>query len=92
MIPVNSPRPFWDAKYGAHSEFADNPKTIDLSGGGTANIHLPNPSVWPIVLSLGLTTALVGVLFGPETGWLIIPVGLVILGAGFIGWLAQPAS
>ena len=26
MIPVNSPRPLWDAKYGPHSEFADNPK------------------------------------------------------------------
>jgi cytochrome c oxidase subunit 1 len=92
MLPVNSPRPFWDAKYGPHSEFADNPKNIDLSGGGTANIHLPNPSFWPIVLAFGLTVALVGVLFGPETGWLIIPVGLVILSAGFIGWLAQPAS
>lgn len=92
MIPVNSPRPFWDAKYGAHSEFAGDPKKVDLSGGGTAQVHLPNPSFWPIILAFGLSFMLVGILFGPETGWLGVPIGVVIMFAGLIGWLAQPAE
>lgn len=92
MIPVNSPRPLWDAKYGAHSEFADSPKTVDLSGGGKAHVHLPNPSYWPLVLSLGLAIFAVGVIFGHETGWFLAPVGIVVLFAGLIGWLAQPAG
>ena len=92
MIPVNSPRPLWDAKYGPHSEFKDNPKTIDLSGEGKANVHLPNPSIWPLVLSFGLSVMAFGFIYGPATGWLVLPVGLIIFFAGFIGWLAQPAA
>lgn len=92
MIPVSSPRPLWDAKYGAHSEFAGDPKKVDLSGGGTAQVHLPNPSFWPIVLAFGLSFMLVGILFGPETGWLGVPIGVVIMFVGLIGWLAQPAE
>lgn len=92
MIPVNSPRPLWDFKYGPHSEYADNPRTVDLSGGGTAGIHLPNPSFWPLVLALGLAIFAIGVIFGLDTNWLIVPVGIVVGAAGLIGWLAQPAG
>lgn len=92
MIPVNSPRPFWDAKYGPHSEFAENPKTIDLSGGGTAHVHLPNPSIWPLLLSLALTIFAVGIIFGPQTGWILAPIGVVLMFGSFLGWLAQPAG
>lgn len=92
MIPVNSPRPLWDAKYGPHGEFTDNPKQVDLSGGGKANIHLPNPSIWPLVLSFGLSVLALGFVFGPATGWLGLPVGLIIFLIGVFGWLAQPAG
>ncbi len=92
MIPVSSPRPYWDAKYGAHSEFADKPKKIDLSGGGTARVHLPNPSYWPLILAFGMSLLAIGIIFGPATGWLIVPVGLLVMGIGFVGWLAQPAA
>ncbi len=92
MIPVNSPRPFWDAKYGPHSEFAENPKTIDLSGGSTAHVHLPNPSIWPLLLSLALTIFAVGIIFGPQTGWILAPIGVVLMFGSFLGWLAQPAG
>ncbi|MBI4672326.1 MAG: cytochrome c oxidase subunit I [Chloroflexi bacterium] len=104
MVPVNSPRPFWDAKYGAHSEFASNPKRIDLSGDGKARVHLPNPSIWPALLALGLAVLAIGFIFGPTTltadssllqvilGWTIAPLGLITFLAGILGWLAQPAS
>jgi hypothetical protein len=92
MIPVNSARPLWDAKYGPHSEFADTPKTIDLSGGGNANVHLPNPSIWPLVVSLGLSIFALALIFGPVTSWLGVPFGVLVLLAGIIGWLAQPAG
>jgi cytochrome c oxidase subunit 1 len=92
MIPVHSPRPYWDAKYGPHSEFADKPKSVDLSGGGKAHVHLPNPSFWPLVLAFALSIFAVGIIFGPQTGWLIVPVGVVGMFIGLIGWLAQPAG
>jgi cytochrome c oxidase subunit I len=92
MIPVNSPRPLWDAKYGSHSEFVENPKTIDLSGGGKAHVHLPNPSFWPLVLAFALAVFAVGILYGPETGWVVAPIGVVGVFIGFFGWLAQPAG
>jgi cytochrome c oxidase subunit 1 len=92
MIPVYSARPFWDAKYGEHSEFADNPKKIDLSGGGTAQVHLPNPSYWPLILAFGMAILAIGILYGPLTSWLVVPVGIIFMSAGVIGWLAQPAS
>lgn len=101
MIPVNSPRPLWDAKYGAHSEHADNPKTIDLSGGGTAHVHLPNPSLWPLLLSLAITVFAVGIIFAPAfgemfgdplLGYSVAIAGVVAIFGTFIGWLAQPAG
>jgi cytochrome c oxidase subunit 1 len=92
MVPVNSPRPYWDAKYGPHSEFADKPKTVELSGGGKMHVHLPNPSFWPLVLAFALTLLAVGIIFGPQTGWLIAPVGVVAMFLGILGWLAQPAG
>src|SRR5581483_9736101 len=83
MVPVNSPRAYWDAKYGMHSEHADNPNKVDLSGGGTAHVHLPNPSFWPLITAFGLAVFAIGVIFGPETGWIVAPLGIVVLGVGF---------
>jgi cytochrome c oxidase subunit 1 len=92
MIPVTSPRPLWDAKYGAHGEFAENPKTIDLSGGGQAHIHLPNPSFWPLLLSLALTIFALGLIYGPQTLYIVAVVGVIGIFLSFLGWLAQPAG
>lgn len=92
MVPVNSPRAFWDSKYGGHGEFADSPNTVDLSGGGKAQIHLPNPSFWPLVLALGIAVFCIGILYGPETSWAVAVAGVVGIFIGFLGWLAQPAG
>lgn len=108
MIPVNSPRPLWDAKYGPHSEFASNPKKIDLSGGGNANVHLPNPSIWPLVLTIGLVIIAIGIIFGFNGGALALDIssmgmavqslpiafagGIVVFFIGLVGWIAQPAG
>lgn len=92
MIPVNTHRPLWDAKYGPHSEFADNPKTVELSGGGTAHVHLPNPSFWPLLLAVAIGILAFGVIFSAETNWIVAPIGVVAIFATFIGWLAQPAG
>ncbi len=92
MIPVTSPRALWDAKYGSHGEFAENPKTVDLSGDGKAHIHLPNPSFWPLLLSLALTVFAIGVIFGPQTSFIVAIVGVIGIFVTFLGWLAQPAG
>lgn len=92
MIPVSSHRPLWDAKYGPHNEFADSPKTIELSGGGKMQVHLPNPSFWPLLLALSLAVFAIGLIFSAETSWIVAPIGVVGIFATFIGWLAQPAG
>ncbi|OQY92203.1 MAG: cytochrome c oxidase subunit I [Chloroflexi bacterium UTCFX4] len=108
MLPVNSPRPLWDAKYGPHGEFASNPKTVDLSGGGKATVHLPSPSIWPLVLTIGLSIIAIGIIFGFDGGPLALDIsgmgmalqslpiglvtGIVVFFIGLIGWVSQPAS
>jgi hypothetical protein len=44
------------------------------------------------VLAFALTLLAVGIIFGPQTGWLIAPVGVVAMFLGILGWLAQPAG
>jgi len=53
----------------------------------TSEIHLPNPSVWPLVSSLGLAVFLAGlVLQGP-----LWTVGLGIALFAFVMWAGEPA-
>lgn len=102
MIPVNSPRPLWDAKYGAHGEFADNPKQVELSGGGKANVHLPNPSYWPLVLAFFMALLAVSILYSltplspdgslPPLGVITVPISLLLMFVAFVGWLREPTG
>ncbi|HTK09563.1 MAG TPA: hypothetical protein VL485_20505 [Ktedonobacteraceae bacterium] len=49
------------------------------------HIHLPNPSLWPALLSVAILIAVAGLLFVPETPWLTI-VGVVLVLVGILGW------
>lgn len=52
------------------------------------HIHLPNPSLWPLLLSGAILLAVIGVLFFPENPWLtIIAAPLVII--GILGWALE---
>jgi hypothetical protein len=48
-------------------------------------VHLPAPTAWPLVLALGLTFALAGLV----TNWGISVLGAVLIVAGCAGWFGQ---
>ena len=48
-------------------------------------VHLPAPTAWPLVLALGLTFALAGLV----TNWGISVLGAVLIVAGCVGWFGQ---
>jgi cytochrome c oxidase subunit 1 len=57
-------------------------------GHGGHAIHLPGPSYYPIVASLGLPVVGYGIIFG----WWMVAVGLVVTLAGFFGWVLEPSA
>ncbi len=60
----------------------------DGAHGAGHGIHLPGPSYYPVVASLGLPLIGYGLIFG----WWIVGVGLVVLLAGFFGWVLEPSA
>jgi hypothetical protein len=48
-------------------------------------VHLPAPTAWPLVLALGLTFGLAGLV----TNWGISVLGGVLIVAGCVGWFGQ---
>ena len=48
-------------------------------------VHLPAPTAWPLVLALGLTFTLAGLV----TNWGISVLGAVLIVAGCVGWFGQ---
>lgn len=58
--------------------------------GPGESIHLPSPSIFPLVLALGLAIAMVGIVAGPvEVRLLVILLGLVYLVVGGTGWVLE---
>jgi hypothetical protein len=82
---------------------------VTLRGGGRAagrpspprGVHLPSPSMLPVVLSLGAALIGAGLSFRPEEPWdlpllgaisgvahpILAPLGLVIMVLGIWGWV-----
>jgi cytochrome c oxidase subunit 1 len=55
-------------------------------------IHLPNPSYWPLIVSLGITVFFAGFLFDSETAhWAISAVGVFLTVVGIYAWAFEPA-
>ena len=48
------------------------------------HIHLPNPSLWPALLSAAILLTVAGLLFIPDAPWLTI-VGVVLIIVGIMG-------
>jgi len=49
------------------------------------HVHLPNPSLWPFILSAAILVAVVGLLFIPDNPWLTIVATPFVL-VGILGW------
>jgi cytochrome c oxidase subunit 1 len=57
-------------------------------GHGAHAIHMPGPSYYPLVASLGLPIIGYGIIFN----WWLVAVGLVVTLAGFYGWILEPSA
>ncbi|GCE12681.1 aa3-type cytochrome oxidase subunit IV [Tengunoibacter tsumagoiensis] len=60
------------------------------------HIHLPSPSLWPLLLSVAILVTVVGLLFIPDSPWLVVVAAPFIL-IGILGWaledpMAAPAE
>ena len=53
-------------------------------------IHLPSPSYFPLVASVGIPVMAYGIIFQPAR-WVLIAVGASIALLGFFGWVLEPA-
>ena len=80
-----------------------NGDTQDLSQINVhpGHIHMPNPSIYPVIVALGMFVAALGLLFSNETGKVTVgllhmPVlsalGLLIMLFGCYGWAFEPAG
>jgi cytochrome c oxidase subunit 1 len=110
LPPVNSRRPLWDLK---HPEDPDRPlhrlprrlreadQRILATVTPSAEIHLPSPSFWPILLAAGLTLTLAGLLLPPlsipiaANVFIFLPsvatvLGLMIFALATTGWVIEP--
>ncbi len=88
-IPVvNSQYPAWDAKRGSGHTGADNPTLEHDPNASHSNIHMPNPSYWPILLAAGLVLAACGLIFHQ----VLILLGAMIFGISLFGWIEEPAA
>ncbi len=55
---------------------------------GEHHIHLPNPSLWPLLLGAAILVAVTGLLFLPGNPWLtIVAIPFVIV--GILGWALE---
>jgi cytochrome c oxidase subunit 1 len=96
VIPVVTARDeFWHRKY-AESEHgvpvavpvgasADH----DEASAETGHIHMPDPSLWPIIHTLGIMPLGYGLVYA---NWWMIGIGAVWMVAGMFGWIIEPLA
>lgn len=56
---------------------------IDRDGYYIPDTHLPDPTIWPFVLAIGITLFAAGV----ALGLVVILLGLIIVAIGVGGWI-----
>ncbi len=91
LIVVEEFDEFWHRKYG-HDEdgrLVRIAKTEDVvQKPGATGVHLPSPSYWPLVMSVGLPLVGYGLIFNL---WWCVP-GALLLILGIFGWVLEPAD
>ena len=60
--------------------------------GGHGDIHMPSPSYYPLVASIGLPVMGWGVLAGGVLQTVLIALGGLILLSGLFGWVLEPSA
>jgi hypothetical protein len=67
----------------AHSDVS--PAAQDDEEGIEVVVHMPDPSIWPLVIATGTAILMLGIVLGL---WLV-GAGLIVLVIGIGGWLYQ---
>jgi cytochrome c oxidase subunit 1 len=90
---VHSVDEFWHRKYAEDKRG----RLVPVQAGGAGDddgkatpghvIHLPSPSYWPLVASLGLPIMAYGVIYS----WWVVGAGVVVALVGFYGWALEPS-
>jgi len=62
-------------------------KTLE---GSCEGVHMPSPSLWPLILAFGITVLAVGAL--PPVPLPVVFVGVAIVVVSFYGWALQPVD
>ena len=110
VIPtVRARDPFWAEKYPDSGHGHALPSPLPVAGGaplaeesayggggdhGHADIHMPDPSIYPPIAALGFGLIFAGLLIGsapPPPSWLSV-VGLVLFIFGVYGWCLEPIT
>jgi cytochrome c oxidase subunit 1 len=93
-IPViTSVDEFWHRKYAVDKEGrpvrvpAGAAPAQEEAHGPAHAIHLPSPSYWPLVATIGLPIIGYGVLYS----WWLVGAGAVVLLVGLYGWALEPS-
>jgi cytochrome c oxidase subunit 1 len=91
---VHSLDEFWHRKYAEDKEgtlirvpAGASDRVPDGDHVGGHGIHLPSPSFWPLVASLGLPIIGYGVLYS----WWLVGAGALVSIVGFMGWAMEPS-
>lgn len=63
----------------ANITFTPEDEGIDL------HVHLPDPSIWPIIIALGISTMVVGIIVHLA----VIFTGVAVFALGIGGWIWQ---
>ncbi len=56
--------------------------------GSHPEIEMPSPSYWPLVMTIGVTFLLLGIVFN----FYLSGLGLVIFMISLVGWLREPTG
>jgi cytochrome c oxidase subunit 1 len=94
-VPIVTNRDeYWHRKYTED----DEGRLVKLASGGAdtaatpeshGHIHMPSPSYWPLVFTIGLPILGYGFVF---KNWWILGVGVVWLMFGMTGWATEPST
>jgi cytochrome c oxidase subunit 1 len=87
----------WHRKYAADGTRApvrvpaggSEDSTGASAAGEHHDIHMPDPSYWPLVVALGMPVAAYGVVLGLPV---LIPIGLAVTFFGLLAWGLEPDS
>ena len=82
---VHGRDPLWEAKRQAGAQLPEPPR---VSGAG---IHLPHPSIWPIITALGVASVFVMLMMLPVTGPIGVVAAVALLFLGVYRWAFTPA-